>query len=219
MNLISRWKVAAAAAIRRGGRARLVRLHRVARQVRIDARPAARRHFHLHLRRADLPAGAEPAGRDVAAGRGGGDDFVETPCYDDEDFEERPCTEEEIAEQRAGLGAAGRSAQGSRPSARPSRCASSSAGSTPPTPQAAEELAARLRRQEGWKRVEYRGDGLFEVEFSLTSRLGPRFRVPDARALPDVEQLRARQRAAGRQRADRGAGLRARRAAAIRSRA
>ncbi len=29
------------------------------------------------------------------------EEFVETPCYDDETFEDRPCTEEELAEQRA----------------------------------------------------------------------------------------------------------------------
>jgi len=51
-------------------------------------------------------------------------------------------------------------------------------GIDPADPQAAEELAERLRRQEGWKRVDYRGEGLFEVEFSLTSRIGHDFSFP-----------------------------------------
>ena len=57
-------------------------------------------------------------------------------------------------------------------------------GIDPSDPQAAEELAERLRRQEGWKRVEYKGDGLFEVEFSLTSKMGHDFIFPTLERFP-----------------------------------
>src|SRR5690606_669102 len=38
--------------------------------------------------------------------------------------------------------------------------------------------------QEGWNRVEYRGEGLFEVQFSLTSRLGHDFVFPTFERFP-----------------------------------
>lgn len=112
-----------------------------------------------------------------------GDPFVEQPCYDDESFEERPCTGDELAEQRRYWEeqAAARRASAERETA---AVKAMFGGIDPADPEAAEELAARLRRQEGWNRVEYRGDGLFEVEFSLTSRLGHDFAFPTFERFP-----------------------------------
>lgn len=109
--------------------------------------------------------------------------FVEAPCYDEESFEERPCTEEEVAEQRAAWDqqAESRRQQAEREAEQMRQVLG---GIDPADPAAAEELAARLRRQEGWKRVEYRGDGLFEVEFSLSSRLGHDFAFPTLERFP-----------------------------------
>lgn len=111
------------------------------------------------------------------------DDFVETPCYDEDDFEERPCTDEEIAEQREAWDqqAEARREQAERETEQMRQFLG---GIDPADPQAAEELAARLRRQEGWKRVDYRGDGLFEVEFSLSSRMGHDFSFPTLERFP-----------------------------------
>jgi hypothetical protein len=109
--------------------------------------------------------------------------YVETPCYDEESYEERPCTEEELAEQRASWDQQAESRQRqSQQEAEQMR--QFLGGIDPADPAAAEELAARLRRQEGWKRVEYRGDGLFEVEFSLSSRLGHDFAFPTLERFP-----------------------------------
>jgi hypothetical protein len=109
--------------------------------------------------------------------------FVETPCYDDESFEERPCTEEELAEQRVAWEqqAESRRQQAEREAEQMRQILG---GIDPADPAAAEEIAARLRRQEGWKRVEYRGDGMFDVEFSLASRLGHDFAFPTLERFP-----------------------------------
>ena len=113
------------------------------------------------------------------------EEFVESPCYDEnsEDYEERPCTEEEIAEQRDTWEA---QVQYRKESAEreAEQMRQFLGGIDPSDPQAAEELAERLRRQEGWKRVEYKGDGLFEVEFSLTSRMGHDFIFPTLERFP-----------------------------------
>ncbi len=109
--------------------------------------------------------------------------FAEAPCYDDESFEERPCTEEEVAEQRARWEqeAEARKQQTAREAEQMKQLLG---GIDPSDPEAAEELAARLRRQEGWRTVEYRGDGLFEVAFSITSRMGHDFTFPTLERFP-----------------------------------
>jgi hypothetical protein len=114
--------------------------------------------------------------------------YVETPCYDDGTFEERACTEEELAEQRAAWEqqAESRREQAEREAEQMRQFLG---GIDPADPAAAEELAARLRRQEGWKRVEYRGDGLFDVEFSLSSRLGHDFVFPTIERFPTANSF------------------------------
>lgn len=114
----------------------------------------------------------------------GGDDgeFVESPCWDD-DFNERDCTEEELAEQRAAWesSAAERKAEAEREAQAMRQLLG---GIDPADPRAAEELVERLRRQEGWKRVEYLGDGLFEVDFALSSTIGHDFSFPTFERFP-----------------------------------
>ncbi len=111
------------------------------------------------------------------------DDFIETPCWDDETYEERECTEEEIAQQRVDWEA---SKESSRAAAEreAEQMRAILGGIDPSDPAAAEELAERLRRQEGWKRVEHRGDGLFDVEFSITSRMSHDFSFPTFERFP-----------------------------------
>ena len=120
---------------------------------------------------------------EMANGQETSGDFVPSSCWDDEGYEERPCTEEEIAQQRETWeeDAAARRASAEREAEQMRQMLG---GIDPADPEAAEELAQRLRRQEGWKRVEYRGDGLFEVEFSLTSRIGHDFSFPTFERFP-----------------------------------
>ena len=111
------------------------------------------------------------------------EEFVATPCYDDEDFEERPCTEDEIAEQRRYWDeqAEARRQQAAREAEEMRQFLG---GIDPADPAAASPRALRLRRQQGWKRVDYRGDGLFVVEVAITSRLGHDFTFPTLEGFP-----------------------------------
>ncbi len=112
-----------------------------------------------------------------------GDDYVPEPCYDDETFEERDCTAEEVADHRRAWddGAAARKAKKEQDAA---AMRAMLGGIDPADPAAAEELAARLRRQVGWNRVDYRGDGLFEVSFALSGRLDHDFLFPTFEGFP-----------------------------------
>lgn len=118
---------------------------------------------------------------------GSDDEFVATACWDDE-LNERDCTEEELAAQRETweAGAAERKASAERESEAMRQFLG---GIDPADPAAAEELANRLRRQEGWKRVEYRGDGLFEVEFSISSTMGHDFVFPTFERFPMINSF------------------------------
>jgi hypothetical protein len=119
----------------------------------------------------------------ASAAEASGDEYVEQPCYDDDDFEERPCTDEEIAEQKE----AWEEQAADRKNSKEREAEAMKAllgGIDPADPKAAEELVQRLRRQEGWKRVDYRGNGLFDVEFELTSRIGHDFSFPTFERFP-----------------------------------
>jgi hypothetical protein len=108
--------------------------------------------------------------------------FAPEPCQDD-DLSERPCTAAELAEQRETW--KGTQEQRRKNAARESEQMKAWLGGIDPAdPKAAEELAQRLRRQEGWKRVDYRGNGLFDVEFSLASQLGHDFMFPSLEQFP-----------------------------------
>ncbi len=120
---------------------------------------------------------------DMANEEAASEDFVESTCWDDESYEERPCTEEEIAQQRE-TWEQDREARRASAVREAEQMRQMLGGIDPADPKAAEELAERLRRQEGWKRVEYRGDGLFEVEFSLASRMGHVFSFPTFERFP-----------------------------------
>jgi len=110
------------------------------------------------------------------------EEFLESACYDD-DFVERPCTEDETAEQREEWSqqAERRQQQAAREAEQMGQLLG---GIDPSDPEAAEEIAARLRRQDGWTKVQYRGDGLFDVEFSIDSRLGHDFSFPTLERFP-----------------------------------
>lgn len=113
----------------------------------------------------------------------GAEEYVEEPCFDGETFEERDCTDEEKAEHRKAWeeGAAERKEQKEQEAA---SMRAMLGGIDPADPAAAEELAARLRRQIGWKRVDYKGDGLFDVSFTLSGKLDHDFLFPTFEGFP-----------------------------------
>lgn len=51
-------------------------------------------------------------------------------------------------------------------------------------PKSAEEFAASLRRQAGWKKVTYLGKGLFEVEYAISGTLSHDFLFPTMEGFP-----------------------------------
>lgn len=109
-------------------------------------------------------------------------DFTAQPCYDDT-FEERPCTEEEIAEQKSDWE---RQAE-ERKREQEEEAATMRAmlgGIDPADPEAARAFAERLRRQAGWERVEYMGDGLFQVSFRIAGDLDHDFVFPTVEGMP-----------------------------------
>ena len=109
-------------------------------------------------------------------------EFAAEPCYD-EDLAERECTEDEIAQQKRAWdeGAAARKEKEEQEAA---SMRAMLGGIDPADPAAAEELAARLRRQVGWNRVDNKGDGLFDVSFSLTGRIDHDFLFPTIEGFP-----------------------------------
>lgn len=109
--------------------------------------------------------------------------FAPTPCFKEDGAEQRPCTASEIASQKQSWQEErDRSADKRRQDAEAMKAILG--GIDPSNPRAAEELAARLRRQAGWKRVTYKGDGLFDVDFAISGRLDHDFTFPTVERFP-----------------------------------
>lgn len=120
----------------------------------------------------------------MAQDKNGSDgEFVPQPCYKEDDLEERDCTLEEKAQQKSDWDAE-RAAAKDRQKRDNEMMKAMLGGIDPADPKAAEELAARLRKQVGWKRVDYKGDGLFEVDFALSGRLDHDFVFPTLERFP-----------------------------------
>ena len=108
----------------------------------------------------------------------------EAECFDD-DFDQRECSEDEVAEQEAewNAGAEERQAEKAREA---EQMRAFFGGIDPSNPEAAQELATRLERQRGWRRVEYMGDGLFDVEFHVSGALTHDFVFPTIEGMPSA---------------------------------
>ncbi|HEX8056413.1 MAG TPA: hypothetical protein VF481_07120 [Novosphingobium sp.] len=109
--------------------------------------------------------------------------FEPSACHKDDGVEERPCTREEIATQKQEWQEERtRAAEKRRKDAESMKAILG--GIDPSNPQAAEEIASRLRRQAGWKSVAYKGDGLFDVDFAIAGRLDHDFAFPTIERFP-----------------------------------
>lgn len=119
------------------------------------------------------------------AGELGADDgkFIPEKCVKPSSAEQRPCSAREIAAQKQSWEAdRARSADKRRRDAEAMKALLG--GIDPSGPRAAEELAQRLRRQAGWKRVDYKGDGLFDIDFAISGRLDHDFVFPTIERFP-----------------------------------
>ncbi len=110
-------------------------------------------------------------------------EFMEQPCYSDEDFEERTCAADDIAEQKRGWDAE-REDRIKKQKQEAEMMGAMLGDIDPADPDAAEELASRLRRQKGWNAVEYKGDGLYVVDFRIEGRLDHDFLFPTIEGFP-----------------------------------
>jgi len=117
--------------------------------------------------------------RQAGAGK---DRFAPSPCHDD-DLKQRPCTAAETAEQKRSWEDEHK-ASAERRAREAEQMKALLGGIDPSSPQAAEELAARLRRQAGWKSVVYKGDGLFVVDYAIAGRLDHDFAFPTIERFP-----------------------------------
>ncbi len=111
------------------------------------------------------------------------DEFMADSCYDAKTYEDRECTEAELTDQRAAWDAnAGmRAAEAAQ---KAEQMSAMMGGIDPSDPEASAELAALLLRQEGWTRVEDKGDGVFDVSYSVSGELSHDFMFPIIEGFP-----------------------------------
>lgn len=88
------------------------------------------------------------------------------PCFDESSFEERSCTDKELDNRRA------------EQEQQRAMMTAMMGGSDLSDPESAADFAIQLERQAGWDSVEYAGDGLFNVSFSVSSTLTHDFVFP-----------------------------------------
>lgn len=106
--------------------------------------------------------------------------FAPETCMEDDGETERTCTTEDLAKQKADF----ETKQAAKAKDDAQAAQLFFGGIDPSDPRAAEEIAERLRRQKGWKRVDYKGDGLFDVEFVMSGRLDHDFAFPTIERFP-----------------------------------
>lgn len=109
--------------------------------------------------------------------------FTPTPCYADETGEERPCTKAETADQRKNW-EADNQARSERKAREAEQMKAVLGGIDPNDAKSIDELVQRLRRQAGWRKVDYKGDGLFVVDYALSGVLTHDFRFPSMERMP-----------------------------------
>jgi len=112
--------------------------------------------------------------------KGEKDAFSPQACHDEESFEERVCSADELAQQKADWDKQQEEKRKSDAQAAQMLLG----GIDPANPESGRELADRLRRQAGWNKVEYLGDGKFDVEFAMAGRLDHDFVFPTLEGFP-----------------------------------
>ncbi|HAU22591.1 MAG TPA: hypothetical protein DCS24_08365 [Erythrobacter sp.] len=111
------------------------------------------------------------------------EEFEANDCYDEETYEQRECTEGELAEQREAW-EAGAEARQAKAKEEAQQMAQFLGGIDPSDPEATEELRQLLLRHKGWNKVESKGDGVFDIEYSASGKLSHNLMFPIIEGFP-----------------------------------
>jgi hypothetical protein len=114
---------------------------------------------------------------------GAASESFEAKCTEDGSFEERECSASEVAEQRAEWDA-NADVRAAEAKQKAEQMAAMMGGIDPSDPEAAQDLAEMLMRQKGWERVVPKGDGVFEVSYSITGTMDHDFLFPVIEGFP-----------------------------------
>lgn len=128
---------------------------------------------------------ADPKAGEEAESAVSADSGEPEPCIDEETIEERPCTKEELAKQKADKADKAKAAA-EKKEQDAAMARAMLGGIDPNDPKAADALAERLLRQPGWKSVVYKGNGVFDVEYTLNARLDHDFVFPTIEKMSGV---------------------------------
>ena len=116
---------------------------------------------------------------------GGDAKFEPQPCYADDTGDERPCNADELSTQRSDW-ETGQEASKAKKKQDAEMARQMLGGIDPADPRAAEELAERMRKQAGWRSVQYAGDGKYVVDFAISGRLDHDFSFPSLERMPVI---------------------------------
>lgn len=102
-------------------------------------------------------------------------EFSASPCFSDDTGDERDCTEAELAQQRKDFDAAQEANKGET-----GMVGSAMGGEMGglSSDEGIAELVEQLKKQEGWKKVSYRGNRIIDVEYSITGNGAHGFSFP-----------------------------------------
>ena len=115
----------------------------------------------------------------------GAKEFTPEPCYVDGTFEERECTPNELEGQRSAwdAGADQRAAEATQKAEQMSALVG---GIDANDPEATAKFIELLLRQNGWNSVEDKGNGVFDVSYSLSGKLTHDFMFPVIEDVPST---------------------------------
>lgn len=111
------------------------------------------------------------------------EEFKPSECYDEETYEERECTEAELTQQRQDWDA-GAEMRAAKAKQEAEQMSAMMGGIDPSDPEASAELVRLLLRQQGWERVEDKGDGVFDVSYRVEGKLTHDFMFPVIEGFP-----------------------------------
>ena len=112
-------------------------------------------------------------------------EFQPQACYKKDNKTERSCTAAELAQQQADW-AVEQKAAAERELKDKELMAKMLGGVDPTNPKSAADIAARLSGQAGFKRVTYKGNGIYDVEYSVSGQLTYDFAFPSIERMQQV---------------------------------